>query len=1007
MMRPALIRAARRRAALVREGDESGFMLIYVLMIITIVTVLVGTTLVVTASSVVPSVQTAYNQAADAAAQGGVQAFIAQIDQNCPGPQSSMATCVLSKTDSGVVTIVTSASYTASYHWTATQGTNYYRVSSVGVVTQGGVSATKKVIADVTGGVTTNFEDAAYVSQFETQAPDVVQQLFPARTIAVNSTAFANAKIPASTGSGCPSSTPCVSWTGAAAGSTAGTVNTCNALYWGTGGRASNSLPGAPTPYVDWLENGSVGATSYTDYQPCQVSFGHSTQVLAPASSSGGTGLIRSRDALLLSNSYPGGTGPLLAEPVVTSYQYNAATDAACGTAGRNYRSFNLACAGYPVDVGGTPAPGSYSPTYNSSLPDWPNNAPVVQTSACWYQGPTRVLLNADGSATITSPQTTSAIQLSSLACYGGSTPGSSGLLGVKVANIASVSNGVIYVQNNGSAPATTPTLHTNTGWPEVNSRAAIGSANAVFYAAGATPTAAAGTTDAEANDSGCTASSSYVVPTASGPAGACNWSSVSNPPDSNGWTNTASGMCNSSPAVTARLSFECAYSQQTNNAAPTLNYATLRGCVKADLASTTQTATSCLASQHVCNAGAAPANASATDLSCLLNWELSKANTSGHAPAYSSPATGDVQYVVTSTATNAGVTGGTNTAGPTSPVAGDALFSTSGGSTSSTTQTYATTTYTVGRQVYGCYGVLGLVSCLLGGTPTWGDGTTAGKSIAQFKVSITQSTWSTPTGGAPITAQFPQTGDVTPYGMGPNGSAGSTGPGDLYVEGTATATLGLVAQNDVVITNSLAPSSTSAAIRVVARNNVRIYHPVGCTFTNAIALGATTSGFCPNDLTGLYTGVLPNGARPDQQYTNLAGAVSNLSVNAEVFALGNAPTTQTCPNATGYSGVYFCGGEITADNYNRGAGLGTLSITGGMYMAHHGPVGQEWEIPDSTGQSSRPNSGYQLTLRYQNLQTAIATMYGTTSTVKNLLTTTTVNSSTWRIISISTGTGS
>jgi len=59
----------------------------------------------------------------------------------------------------------------------------------------------------------------------------------------------------------------------------AGKVAVCNSSYSGKYGRVNNPPPGAPNPYVDWSEDGLQG-NKYTNYQPCQVSFGHSTQLL-------------------------------------------------------------------------------------------------------------------------------------------------------------------------------------------------------------------------------------------------------------------------------------------------------------------------------------------------------------------------------------------------------------------------------------------------------------------------------------------------------------------------------------------------------------------------------------------------------------------------------------------------------------------------------------------------------------------------------------------------------
>jgi hypothetical protein len=296
-------------------------------------------------------------------------------------------------------------------------------------------------------------------------------------------------------------------------------------------------------------------------------------------------------------------------------------------------------------------------------------------------------------------------------------------------------------------------------------------------------------------------------------------------------------------------------------------------------------------------------------------------------------------------------------------------------------------------------------VGSLCLGSFVWGNGTAllgGGARINQFKVTETVGTTTTTTSTTQATSSFPVNGDVTPYGMATDAN---DAPGDLYVEGSTPSSLALVAQDDVVITNSLSASNPpSNAVEVVAQNNVRVYHPVGCTSTDGGLLAATTAGFCPNDVTGLYSGVLATAARPDQQYANLAADQKNgapltdLAIHAAVFALGNASTN--CPEPTGGGG--FCGGEFTTDNYNRGDGLGTLTVTGGVYMAHHGPVGQEWEVSDTSGQTSRPYSGYHLTLQYQDLTAAI-----TAITANAVVPLTEVSSSVWRIVSISQGTAS
>jgi hypothetical protein len=180
------------------------------------------------------------------------------------------------------------------------------------------------------------------------------------------------------------------------------------------------------------------------------------------------------------------------------------------------------------------------------------------------------------------------------------------------------------------------------------------------------------------------------------------------------------------------------------------------------------------------------------------------------------------------------------------------------------------------------------------------------------------------------------------------------------------------------------------------------MYHPVQCAAPQDLtAIQGTTPGFCPNDITGLYSGIAPTGTRPDQQYTNLRGSgansLSSVTINAAVFALGGAVSTVSCPQ---WSGTGVCGGEFSVDNYNRGSALTTLTVKGTLVMQHHGPVGREWEIADTTGQTSRPYSGYQLDLKYQNLRGALTA----TTAIASVVSTVSTTSSAWHVVSVSTG---
>ncbi len=70
--------------------------------------------------------------------------------------------------------------------------------------------------------------------------------------------------------------------------------------------------------------------------------------------------------------------------------------------------------------------------------------------------------------------------------------------------------------------------------------------------------------------------------------------------------------------------------------------------------------------------------------------------------------------------------------------------------------------------------------------------------------------------------------------------------------------------------------------------------------------------------------------------------------------------------------------------------------MTGTIVQIHHGALGEEWEVPDSLGQT-RPQSGYALTVRYQNLKSL-------TSGVNTVDISGSATPTSWHIVSVSTG---
>lgn len=1001
----ALARARLRR---LRADGEQGFALLFVLGITTMIVVLVGTALVVTASSVVPAVQTAYSQAADAAAQSGLQAYVAYLDEQCP-TASSPAECDAAASltnDSGTVTIPApgaDSSYTATYQWHSYQSTKYFRVVSVGKVNEGGVSSTHSVIGDVVPGATTDPFKAGVIVGFETESSATALTDFQDHTIALDSGAIDAAGVPIKGGQ--------IHWAAASSGVAAGKVAVCNATFDAKGGRGNNPPPNAPNPYVDFTMAGLNG-NQYTDYEPCHTSWGAYTKLLAPAhNASTSPGQYSSNDALLLSNSYPGGPGPEFDQPVYTGWRYTSADDGICSTAaGQNYRSFNLVCAGYPVEVGGAPADTSLYPNIQyrdpSQNPQVQTAAPVIPDSACVYAGPTRIKFNNDDThATVTSPMTTAtwvtawltAHPTAPAACYTGA--GSGGMAAATV-NFAGVA--VIRVADNGNVPSTTPaSAHGSSGWPVTGQKLGDtpSTTNSVFYLTNGT----AGTVVGAPVYTNTATDASYA------PAVGDNPSSKSDGAWVPQWTSyDNNGTCADNTSGANFKLFNC-FVPKGSSADP---YSWVKAQVQAAIAANPGNYTTASALQTLVNSFVSQGNSSDANNSVPTN-----ANSTSHRWATSTSCS--------STTTSAG----TATDTPITPPTTDSMFDNVNGNIhASPSIDTSTCTATVTLQVGTCSVALVLGVCVNVSNYVWGNGTAllgGGQKVAQFTATFTVKKTTTTTTTTPARSSFPAMSDITQYqmgfdngGQGGSDTFGANGPGDLYVEGKVQHTMAIVADDDVIITGPLGPSGANltssnasqpnsetadesdptSAVEIVGRNDVRIYHPVKCKITDATAIATTSAGWCPNDITGLYTSVPATADRPDQQYVNLRPDLAGMTIYAAIWALGNAAGHLSCPQPPDGGGV--CGGEFSADNHGRGDALGYLTVVGMLAMAHHSPVGEEWPITDALGATSRPYSGYQMAEQYLDMSSIL----GATSSFPNPLDTNLSTGALWHILSISTG---
>jgi Tfp pilus assembly protein PilX len=223
---------------------------------------------------------------------------------------------------------------------------------------------------------------------------------------------------------------------------------------------------------------------------------------------------------------------------------------------------------------------------------------------------------------------------------------------------------------------------------------------------------------------------------------------------------------------------------------------------------------------------------------------------------------------------------------------------------------------------------------------------------------------------------------DITPY---------YHGYGDVYVDGVTNANVSIVAEHDIVVTNDLiynnnTVSSTSNGLALIATHNVRIYRPMTCATDGT--LGATTTGYCPNDLSGAYT-------------DNLTWPVSN-NYPSYMYTPSNAPSMTNGGTGLIYATVFTLRGSFMADNFYRGEiGYG-INIYGGLYQYHRGATSMPYQGRPYQGSGTKM-PGISVTYNYDNMRAAQAVNGGLRVPYipppDGRLT-----SNTWNVISISTG---
>lgn len=291
------IGALRRRAA---SASDDGFVLPLVLLVSLLVMIGTATMLGVVANNAVPASHSQDQETALAAAQAGVQAYVAELNANCtnnlispcdwPYDTATASGHTLTSGSEGSPTL-SGAAYTVIA--TNPQGFLEHNNDDLRVLSTGCVPdcasprASTKLLADISG--VPNVLRFAYFTNYESIDGDLLQSLYLPRTIPLSA---AMDKLVGST-SLLPSATS-VTWPGIADGSA------CN-HHWYDGRSTTDTATESATS----LPAGVSGPISIA--HDCSVTFSKGMGFVGP---------VYSQDALYLSNGTPGASsGPSFSVP--------------------------------------------------------------------------------------------------------------------------------------------------------------------------------------------------------------------------------------------------------------------------------------------------------------------------------------------------------------------------------------------------------------------------------------------------------------------------------------------------------------------------------------------------------------------------------------------------------------------------------------------------------------------------------------------------------------------
>lgn len=359
-------------------SDDAGSTLALVMVVTTLCMIFVTTSVALSTSNIAPSQQTADSMAALAAAQAGVEQLSVAVEA-CP---SNVTSCVNA---AGAVRnlVGTDGLVRSTARWVVDEEPLQNTANVLRVAVTGQVRAEQRTLV-VDLQTTPSPLSYAYVTELETLSAQTISTYYGPRTVALTTSTFR------SKANLVPSTTTSVKWQGAQG------TDICGVPWYDTtkygAGRSSLRTTRALGVGFDYYEQFTPvpAAPARTRKAPCEAAYGTDFQTAF------GTSSLYSKDALYLSRTFAGGSGPYFGSPVVTEWGPGAVPEPM--TPGAWYRSDAV--------LGGAPAPGGVVPSLSTGPLELPG--PVTNrdsTSTCVFTGPTRINVNGTN-AYITSPGT-------------------------------------------------------------------------------------------------------------------------------------------------------------------------------------------------------------------------------------------------------------------------------------------------------------------------------------------------------------------------------------------------------------------------------------------------------------------------------------------------------------------------------------------------------------------------------------------------------------------------